>query len=68
MYKVDTCGLSCPQPVLMTKKALEKSPQGVDIIVDSNAAKENVEKFLSNLGYSISIMEDGETFILEARK
>lgn len=68
MNKVDTCGLSCPQPVLMTKKALDKAPKGVDIIVDSNAAKENVEKFLTNSGYSILVIEDGETFILEARK
>lgn len=68
MYKVDTCGLSCPQPVLMTKKALDKDPKGVDIIVDSNAARENVEKFLQDSGYSVSIIKDGETFILEARK
>lgn len=68
MNKVDTCGLSCPQPVLITKKALDKDPQGVDIIVDSNAARENVEKFLRNSGYSVSIIENGETFILEARK
>lgn len=68
MNKVDTCGLSCPQPVLMTKKAIDKDPQGVDIIVDSNAARENVAKFLKNSGYSISIIENGETYILEARK
>lgn len=68
MNKVDTCGLSCPQPVLMTKKALDKAPIGVDIIVDSNAAKENVQKFLTNLGYSVTVIEDVEKFILEARK
>ncbi|NLC02841.1 MAG: SirA family protein [Tissierellia bacterium] len=68
MNKVDTCGLSCPQPVLMTKKALDKSPEGADIIVDSNVARENVEKFLRNSGYAVSITEEGETFLLEARK
>jgi TusA-related sulfurtransferase len=68
MNKLDTSGLSCPQPVLMTKKALDKTPEGVDIIVDSNVARENVEKFLRNLGYSVSITENGETFLLEARK
>lgn len=68
MNKVDTCGLSCPQPVLMTKKALDKSPEGADIIVDSNVARENVEKFLTNSGYAVSITEEGETFLLEARK
>lgn len=68
MIKIDTCGMACPQPVLMTKKALDKNPEGADIIVDNNTAKGNVERFLKNSGYSISINETGETFLIEARK
>lgn len=68
MNKIDTCGMSCPQPVLMTKKALEQSPKGADIIVDNNTAKENVQRFLKHSGYSISVKEEGDIFILEARK
>ncbi|MFA6782622.1 MAG: sulfurtransferase TusA family protein, partial [Sedimentibacter sp.] len=26
MKRIDTCGMSCPQPVLMTKKSLEENP------------------------------------------
>lgn len=38
---VDARGLSCPQPVLMTKKALEASPSAkcFEIIVDNGTAK-----------------------------
>ncbi len=68
MNKINTCGMSCPQPVLMTKKALEQSPKGADIIVDNNTAKENVQRFLKHSGYSISVKEEGDIFILEARK
>ena len=68
MNKIDTCGMSCPQPVLMTKNALDRDPNGVDIIVDNNTAKGNIERFLKNLGYSISVKEEGDTFIIEARK
>lgn len=68
MNKIDTCGMSCPQPVLMTKKALDKNPNGVDIIVDNNTAKENVKRFLKNSGYTMSVKEDGDIFIIEARK
>ena len=68
MNIIDTCGMACPQPVLMTKKALDKTPSGVDIIVDNNTARENVERFLSNTGYCVSIKEYGDLFILEARK
>ncbi len=68
MKKIDTRGMSCPQPVLMTKNALDKNPEGVDIIVDNNTAKGNVERFLKNAGFKASIQEDGEDFIIEARK
>lgn len=68
MEKIDTCGMACPQPVLMTKKILDKNPRGADIIVDNKAAKENIERFLNNGGYSISIEKDNDLFILEARK
>ncbi len=68
MKKIDTCGMSCPQPVSMTKKALEESPEGLDIIVDNNTAKGNVERFLKNSGYKVTITENEDNFILEARK
>ena len=68
MKKIDTCGMSCPQPVLMTKKALEESPKGLDIIVDNNTAKGNVERFLKNSGYKVIITENEDNYILEARK
>ena len=53
MDKIDTCGMACPQPVLMAKKALVKSSEGVDIIVDNNVAKENVERYLNNESYLV---------------
>ncbi len=68
MEKIDTRGMSCPQPVLMTKNALDKNPEGVDIVVDNNTAKGNVERFLKNSGFKASIKEDGKDFIIEARK
>ncbi|HHV38478.1 MAG TPA: SirA family protein [Tepidimicrobium sp.] len=68
MKKIDTCGMSCPQPVLMTKNALDSSPDGLDILVDNNTARENVERFLKHSGYSVLVKEEGDIFTLEARK
>lgn len=68
MKRIDTCGMSCPQPVLMTKKSLEENPEGLDIIVDNNTAKGNVERFLKSTGYTSKTTENDETFIIEARK
>lgn len=68
MVRVDTCGMSCPQPVLMTKKALDKNTNGVEIIVDNQVAKGNVERFLKNSGYKVSVEEQEEVFIIKAEK
>lgn len=55
MLKVNTCGMSCPQPVLMTKKALAQNPAEVEVITDNLTAKNNVERFLKNAGYNVEI-------------
>lgn len=68
MEKIDTRGMSCPQPVLMTKKAIEKNPSSLEVLVDNNTAKNNVTKFLKNLGYNIDYKEEDEDTIIIARK
>lgn len=69
MEQIDARGVSCPQPVLMTKKALENNPQGIDVMVDNTTARGNVERFMKNAGYKVTIKHiDEEEFILSARK
>ncbi|GFN34847.1 sulfurtransferase TusA family protein [Tepidimicrobium xylanilyticum] len=68
MERIDTRGMSCPQPVLMTKNAIEKHPEGLEILVDNNTAKNNVTRFLKNLGYNINYKEEDEDILIIARK
>ena len=68
MNKIDTRGMSCPQPVLMTKKAIEQNPEGLDILVGDNTAKNNIIRFLQSKGFSVEIEENGDEFLLKARK
>ncbi len=68
MNRIDTCGTSCPQPVLMTKKALEVNPSEIEILVDNNTSKNNVMKFLSSKGYSVTVKENDDIFTLRADK
>lgn len=68
MLSYDARGLSCPQPVLMAKKTMEKSPKGFVIIVDNDTAKENVKRFMTNSGYKVEIKEVGEDYELVAKK
>ncbi len=58
MKIVDARGCSCPQPVLMTKKALEIENE-IKVLVDNNTAKENVSRFAQNKKCSL-VVENGE--------
>jgi selenium metabolism protein YedF len=53
---VDARGKACPTPVIMTKKAVDSSPnQIVTVIVDNDVAKENVSKFATSINYSVAV-------------
>ena len=42
-HQIDLRGLSCPQPVIHTDKALKESPEAtLVVIVDNPAARDNV--------------------------
>jgi len=58
VFTVDTRGLSCPQPVLETKRAFEESgaPE-LKVLVDNAVSKENVRRFASNKGCKVQIRE-----------
>jgi TusA-related sulfurtransferase len=55
MNKIDARGLSCPEPVILTKKALAVSPEGLEILVDNETSKINVARFLKIAGYNVKI-------------
>jgi len=59
---LDCRGLACPQPVILTKKALDQRPEALTVIVDNAAAKENVAKFASAGGYGVSIEAAGGVY------
>lgn len=68
MIEVDARGLSCPQPVLLAKKAMEKSNTSFSVIVDNETAKQNVKRFMDSNGYKIEINTRGEDYVLRASK
>ena len=68
MEIVAACGLSCPQPVLMTKKTVDKGAQELEVQVDNGAAKENVSRFARNAGFSVEVREEDDVFYLHLKK
>lgn len=54
---VDARGRSCPEPVVMTKNALDAFSGEVQVLVDTEVAKENVKRFAESQGYKVVINE-----------
>ncbi len=51
---LDCKGLPCPQPVLQCKQYLDaQQPKTVSVVVDNQAALQNVTRFLENQGYRV---------------
>ncbi len=53
MQTIDCRGQACPAPVIATKQALEAAPQGVVVLTDHGAPRENVSRFAKNRGYKL---------------
>ena len=55
---VNASGLSCPQPVMMTKKALANLTSGhVEVLVDTATSRNNVSRFAENKGWNVDVEE-----------
>ena len=66
---IDTCGLSCPQPVLMVHEAARSGDKALDVLVDNEASLENVTRAAEKKGWNVTPKDEGEgVFRLELRK
>ncbi|WP_366923533.1 sulfurtransferase-like selenium metabolism protein YedF [Metallumcola ferriviriculae] len=60
---VDATGLSCPQPVVVTKKALEQLTGGKLVtIVDNEAARDNVVKLAKSLAMDVQVEQQEDRY------
>ena len=67
--KLDCRGLACPAPVLKTKKAIDiEGTNEILVVVDNQAAKENVCRFLESQCFDVSIREEGNDFHITGTK
>ena len=62
---VDARGLTCPQPVIMTKKAMEE-PGGEELttIVNQMVALENVSKLAQSQGYEFEVKQEDDDYYI----
>lgn len=61
MKVLDARGLSCPEPVIMIRKAMSSKESANEIIVDNPTSRENVTRYAQHQGYQVAVQEkDGE--------
>lgn len=67
---VDARGLSCPQPVLETKRVIdEQLSDHFRVLVDTETSRENVSRFARNKGFHVEVRENGqEQFEIDIRR
>ncbi len=56
---IDAQGLACPQPVVLTKKALAESDGHIVVLVDSENALENVTRLANSMGCAVGVVDKG---------
>lgn len=66
---LDVRGRSCPEPVIMVKKALESKEKSYEVLADNIVAVENVSRFAESMGYNVSVSDcDGDYELILDKK
>lgn len=61
--ELDCRGMNCPAPVLHVRDALvRETPDSVTVLVDNEAARQNVSRFLEHQHYQVSSEPQGNDF------
>ena len=69
MKEIDARGLACPAPVLQTKNAIEEENlNSIEVLVDNEASRQNVSRFLKSQGFEVSVQEREGDFHVTGRR
>ena len=67
--RIDARGLSCPQPVVITRSKMDEIGQGeFEVIVDTATSRDNITRMSEKKGWTVDVKEDGDDFILTIKK
>jgi selenium metabolism protein YedF len=66
---LDCKGEACPRPVMRTKELVEaEAPERVEVLVDNQAAGENVRRFLESRGYAAQVAGREDGLVVSGRR
>jgi len=63
--QIDARGLSCPQPVVITRKKMDEINKGtIKVLVDTATSRDNIERMASSQRWQVDIQEKEDEFLL----
>ncbi len=66
--EIDTCGMVCPQPVAVVRRALDAMDDGELVVLgDYPPAARSIRRSCYRHGYDVRTVEEGERFELRVR-
>lgn len=68
MKTIDARGLSCPEPVVLTRNAMKNQENEYKVIVDNPTSRENVTRYAEHQGYKVSVTEENGEYTLSIAK
>ncbi len=69
MKEIDARGLACPAPVLQAKAAVEEADTDlIRVVVDNDASRQNVERFLESRNFQTEFTREGDDFLVTGKK
>lgn len=65
MITVDATGLSCPEPVMLAKQAVNENPtEEVQVTVDNATARDNIVRMARGIKRATSVQEENGTYVI----
>ncbi len=65
---VDARGLSCPEPVIRTRQAMQAGVFPIRVLVDTGTSRDNVSRLAQSAGWKVSVEDKGDGFVLTLTK
>jgi tRNA 2-thiouridine synthesizing protein A len=66
---VNCCGYSCPEPVIMARKAMMAAGQGeLFVKVSTAVARDNVTRAAKSLGWTTEVQDAGDYYLLSLKR
>ena len=68
VHTVDARGLSCPQPVILARNAIQAGELPIEVLVETVTSRENVRRAAEKLGCVVQVEDLGDEFKLTLTK